>query len=340
MKEITPKSILITGASGFIGSFLVEGALERGFLTWAGVRRSSSRRYLKDERIRFAEFDFTSPDTLARQLCEHRDKYGRFDYVVHCAGVTKCRDKADFERVNYGQTKLLVDTLRRLDMTPRSFLFISTLSVFGPIRESDYTPILESDTPQPNTAYGRSKLKAEQYLQSLEGFPYVIFRPTGVYGPREKDYFLMAKSIKAHVDTAVGFRRQDLTFVYVKDIVQAVFRAVERGVERRAYFLADGRVYSSRAFSDLIQRELKVRGVLHITFPLWVLKAVSTVSEWVAGCLGKSSTLNSDKYNIMKQRNWQCDITPTCSELGYQPEYDLQRGVAETIAWYKENEWL
>lgn len=61
----------------------------------------------------------------------------------------------------------------------------------------------------------------------MKDFPYVIFRPTGVYGPRERDYFLMAESIARHLDFAAGFRRQDITFVYVKDLVQAVYLAIE-----------------------------------------------------------------------------------------------------------------
>lgn len=333
-------SILITGASGFIGSFIVEGALERGFRTWAGMRAGSSKAYLQDERISFCMLDFSRPEELRKQLAAHKAEHGSFDYVVHCAGVTKCKDKRDFDRVNYGQTKLFADTLRELDMVPRQFIFISTLSVFGPIHEETYQPIDEHDTPHPNTAYGESKLKAEQYLQSLQNFPYVIYRPTGVYGPREKDYYLMAKSIRNHVDTAVGFRRQDLTFVYVKDIVQALFLGIEKEVCRRAYFLADGQVYPSRAFSDLIQKELNVSGVLHLTFPLWVLKAVSLLAEQIAKLKGSTSTLNSDKYKIMKQRNWQCNIAPTITELGYQPQYDLERGVRETIAWYKQEGWL
>ena len=334
------RSILITGASGFIGSFIVASALQRGYKTWAGVRASSSREYLQDERIRFCELDFAHTDRLQEQLAEHKTQYGRFDYVVHCAGVTKCRDKRNFERVNYEQTCAFIDALRSLDMTPRQFIFISSLSVFGPIHDKDYLPICEDDLPRPNTAYACSKLKAEQYIQSLPDFPYVILRPTGVYGPREKDYFLMAQCIKRHIDTAPGFRRQDLTFVYVEDVVQAVFLAIERGVTRRAYFLSDGDVYPSRAFSDLIQRELGTHFVLHLTFPLWLLKVVSAVAEWAADLRGKSSTLNSDKYKIMKQRNWQCDIEPARKELGYCPEYHLEQGVRKTIAWYKDNGWL
>ena len=334
------KSILITGASGFIGSFLVEEALRRGFDTWAGVRRTSSRVYLTDPRIRFIELDMGHRDVLEKQLMEHRRTEGCFDYVVHCAGATKCIDQVDFDRVNHVQTCNLVDMLVECGMTPRQFIFISTLSVFGPVHERDYRPITDADTRLPNTAYGRSKLKAEQYLESLEAFPYVIFRPTGVYGPRERDYYVMAQSIARHMDVAAGFRRQDLTFVYVADVVQAVFLAIDKGVERRAYFLSDGQVYSSRTFSDLIIRELGNLWVLRLKFPLFALKLVSLCAEWGAKRRGKTSTLNRDKYNIMKQRNWRCDITPAVRELGYAPAYDLDQGVRLTIAWYKENKWL
>ena len=138
----------------------------------------------------------------------------------------------------------------------------------------------------------------------------------------------------------MGFRRQDLTFIYVKDIVQAIFLGIEKRVARKAYFLSDGNVYKSRTFSDLIQKELGNPFVIHMKCPLIVLKVISLLAEFIATRSGKSSTLNSDKYKIMKQRNWQCDITPAMTELGYAPEYDLEKGVRETIAWYKNVPWL
>ena len=333
-------SILITGASGFIGSFIVEEALKRKFAVWAGIRSSSSKKYLRERKIHFLELDFAHPNELRAQLSGHKGTYNKFDYIVHCAGLTKCRDKKEFDLVNYLQTKYFVDTLRELNMVPKQFIYISTLSVFGPVHEKDYAPIKETDICAPNTAYGLSKLKAELYIQSIPGFPNVFYRPTGVYGPREMDYFLMAKSIRNHMDFSVGFKRQDLTFVYVKDIVQAIFLGIEKQISRRAYFLSDGKVYKSSAFSDLIRKELGNPYVIRLRCPLIVLKVVSLLAEFVATRSGKSSTLNSDKYKIMKQRNWQCDITPVMKELGYVPEYDLEKGVKETIAWYKNEGWL
>ncbi|WP_028897123.1 NAD(P)-dependent oxidoreductase [Prevotella sp. HUN102] len=384
------KKILITGASGFIGSFIVEEALRQGFDTWAVVRPTSSRKYLQDSRIHFIELDFSSEERLEKELASHE-----FNYIVHAAGATKCLHKEDFFRINTEGTKNFIRAIQALNMPLERFVYLSSLSVFGAIREEEpYREILESDTPMPNTAYGKSKLEAEKYLESLpsslhheektprsEGysanteclstkndfistkkirlstengelstekdkqknravFPFIILRPTGVYGPREKDYFLMAKSIKGHTDFAVGFKRQDITFVYVKDVVQAVFLALTRGKDGRAYFLSDGNVYQSSTFSNLIHEELGRPWWIRITAPIWLLRIITFFGDLFGRITGKISALNNDKYQILKQRNWRCNIQPTVDELGYKPEYDLKRGVKETIKWYKEERWI
>ena len=340
--------ILITGASGFIGSFIVEEALRRGFETWAAIRKSSSKEWLQDERIRFIELNLSSKAQLVEQL-----RGQDFDYVVHAAGVTKCLNKADFHRINTEGTKNLVDALLETGMPLKRFVFVSSLSIFGAIKEQQpYEEIRESDTPQPNTEYGRSKLAAEHYLESIsQPLPYIILRPTGVYGPREKDYFIMAKSIKQHSDFAVGYQRQDITFVYVEDVVQAVFLALtvrlssfkgeSEGVPNgRKYFLSDGKVYQSATFSNLIHEALGRPWWIRITAPVWVLRIVTFVGEYVGRMTGKVTALNNDKYNILKQRNWRCDIQPAIDELGYQPKVQLEEGVRRTIEWYKEHKWL
>ena len=328
--------ILITGASGFIGSFIVEEALRRGFETWAAVRGSSSRQFLTDERIHFIELNLSSEAQLTEQL-----RGLQFDYVVHAAGVTKCLDKQDFHRINTEGTQHLVRVLLALQMRIKRFVYISSLSIMGAIREQQpYTEILESDVAKPNTAYGKSKLEAEKWLATVKDLPYVILRPTGVYGPRERDYFMMAKSIQSHTDFAVGYKQQDITFVYVTDVVQAVFLACEKGVTGRKYFLSDGEVYQSSTFSNLIRKELGNPWWIRITAPIWVLRVVTFVGEYVGRLTGKVTALNNDKYNIMRQRNWRCDIEPARQELGYEPQVKLEEGVRRSIKWYKDNGWL
>ena len=329
--------ILITGASGFIGSFIVEEALKKGFDTWAAVRKSSSKEYLKDERINFIELNLSSKAQLIEQLRGHN-----FDYVVHAAGVTKCLNKQDFHRINTEGTKNIIDAILELQMPLKRFVFVSSLSVFGAIKEQQpYDEIRETDIPQPNTEYGRSKLAAEKYLESLGSrVPYIILRPTGVYGPREKDYFMMAKSIKQHSDFAVGYKRQDITFVYVSDVVQAIFLALDKGENGRKYFLSDGEVYQSTTFSDLIHEELGRPWWIRITAPVWVLRIITFCGEYIGKMTGKVTALNNDKFNILRQRNWRCDIQPAIDELGYKPTVKLAEGVRRSIKWYKEQGWL
>ena len=328
-------NILITGATGFIGGFIVDEALRRNMNVWVALRKRSSRQWLTDERIHFLEVNLTSEDDLVEKM-----RNLKFDYVVHAAGVTKSLHKEDFRRINAGGTKSLANALLRLGMPLKKFIYLSSLSVFGPIREEQpYTEITESDEPKPNTEYGKSKLEAEQFLLQTS-LPVVILRPTGVYGPRERDYYIMAKSIKAHTDFAVGYKPQDITFVYVLDVVQAIFLAIGKGEPGRKYFLSDGCVYRSSAFSDLIRKELGNPWWIRITAPIWLLRIITFCGEYIGRMTGKITALNNDKYHIMKQRNWRCDIEPARRELGFEPHWQLEEGVRLTIQWYKENGWL
>lgn len=319
-------SLLITGASGFVGSHLVEEGLQQGMEVWAAVRGSSSKRWLTDPRIHFIELNLGSDEALRQQLEEHVKTYGAWDHVIHAAGLTKTKNTDDFYRVNTQGTERLARLLLQTQALKGRFVFVSSLSIMGALHEDDYAPIRAEEPAQPNTAYGRSKMEAEQRLAAIPELDYVTLRPTGIYGPREMDYKIMADSIRQHIDFAVGYKQQIITFVYVADVVQAAFKALTRGTTGKAYILSDGHDYNSRAFSDLIQSTLGVRCVLHIKAPLWFLKFVCR--------LGIHPTLNMDKYFILSQRNWRCDIQPARQELGYEPEWPLKRGVEACREWY------
>lgn len=338
--ETSMKKVLITGAGGFIGSFLVEEALSRGYEVWAGVRPSTSREFLTDNRIRFIDLQFSDLKQLQNQLTSFKNEFGGWDYIIHNLGATKVRKSSDFVLINYQYTRNLVDTLIACDMLPHRFIYMSSLSVCGPFSESDARAITADFVPCPNTDYGLSKRKTEIYLESLQNFPFVILRPTGVYGPREKDYFLMVKTIQSGFDFSVGFAPQYLSFIYVKDLARVAFLAIEHDVERRTYFISDGNVYLASDFRKLTMQNLKKRFVLPITLPLFVVRGVAFILEKLAVVQGRTSTLNSDKYNIMSQRNWNCDITPLKSELGFEAQYDLEKGLKECISWYKQNNWI
>jgi nucleoside-diphosphate-sugar epimerase len=333
-------TILITGASGFIGSFLVEEALKRGYTTYAGIRATSSKEYLQDERIRFIDLKYNDLQKMTEQLREHKNQHGKFDYIIHNAGVTKCNNKTDFDRVNFGYTKNFVQALTAADMIPQKFLFMSSLSAFGSGNEKTLEPICLADTPRPNTVYGISKLKAEDYIRSQETFPYLIFRPTGVYGPREKDYFVFNQTIKRGSEPAMGFKPQYLTFIYVFDLVRVAFDALESKEVRKAYFISEGAVYTNDEYAAIVKKILGKKRTLKLKVPLFLVKGIAVSLDTVFGWFGKSPTLNRDKYNILSATNWKCETDPLVTDFNFQAAYNLERGMREAIEWYKKEGWL
>ena len=333
--------ILITGASGFIGGFLVEEALRRGYETWAGIRPSSSRAHLQDKRIRFIDLNYSDRKALTAQLADFVREHGPWDYVIHNAGLTKTPDKANFFRINAGNTDNLIEALAASGCKPAKFLLMSSLSSYGGGDEKTFRPIRLDDPQLPDTAYGKSKLEAETLLRRQPYFPYVILRPTGVYGPGEKDYFMEIKSVQSGLDFAVGFTPQHITFIYVKDLSTVAFLALEKETVRNySYFVADGDVYTDESFARMVQDVLQRKHVLHARIPLALVHVACQCSEWIGRLLKKSMTLNTDKYLILKQRNWVCDIAPLRDDLGFAPAYPLRRGLEECIEWYREKGWL
>ncbi|MDR1169695.1 MAG: NAD(P)-dependent oxidoreductase [Prevotellaceae bacterium] len=332
--------VLITGAAGFIGSFLVEESLRQGFDTYAGVRATSSRQYLKDERIKFVDFKYSDKKLLVEQLSEFKNSIGRFDYVIHGMGVTKCRNMSDFDRVNFGYTKNLVDALIESGSVPDKFIYISSLSAWGPGDSKSGRPIMLSDEPKPDTLYGASKLKAEQYIASLSEFPYIFLRPTGVYGPREKDYFVFDKTVSRGITPAMGFRTQYLTFIYVRDLVKLAFMACRSSVVQKGYFVTDGREYTDREYAETVKKHLGRKHTLNLRVPLFLVKLIAYFLDTVCGWFGHTPTLNRDKYRILRVMNWKCEVKPVQDDFGFKADYDLDRGTGESVRWYKQEKWL
>jgi len=333
--------ILITGASGFIGGFLVEEALRRGYEVWAGVRSGSSRSHLQDERIRFIDLKYNDPVSLTAQLSDFAGEYGRWDYIIHNAGLTKTLDKKNFFQVNAGYTYNLIEALVAANCKPDKFVLMSSLSSYGEGDEVHFSPIRRDDPQRPNTAYGESKLQAENYIRNQSYFPYIILRPTGVYGPGEKDYFMEIKSIQSGFDFAVGTVPQRITFIYVKDLARVAFMTLENdAVRNKEYFVADGDVYTDEEFARMIQDILQKKHVFRARIPLELVRLACHCSEGIGRLLKKSMTLNSDKYIILKQRNWICDVAPLQDDLGFSPEYPLRKGLEESIEWYRQQGWL
>lgn len=323
--------VLIVGAGGFIGGFIAREALSRGYETWCAVRESTSRRYLTDPALNFIVLDYDDPEKLRKGL-----EGESWDYIIYNLGATKCVNFSDFNHINFTYLRNFCEALRANGQVPQRFIYMSSLSAIGPGDEKNYSPLKGDMIPQPNTRYGLSKIKAETFLQTLPAsFPWIILRPTGVYGPHEQDYLMMIKSIDSHFDFGVGFRRQMLTFIYVEDLARAIFDALEKAPLHKKYIISEPRAYSQGEFRRIVSRELGRKIVIPVRLPLWALKIACKVSEKYGAAKMEAVTLNSDKYNIMAQRNWNCDTSEAERDFGFRAQINLEEGIRRTVRAYR-----
>ena len=333
------EKIAITGASGFIGSFLAEEALKEGLDTYAILRSSSSKKYLTDGRINFINFDLADKVAMIDQFKELKSRGIVFDYFIHNAGATKVVKKEDYLKFNFLYTKNLIEALIESDCTPKKFIYMSSLAAYGPGDPISGLPIKESDTPRPLTLYGKSKLASEQYIRTLDNFPFIIIRPTGVIGPRDTEFITFYKTINRSIEPYIGSPNQLLTFIYIKDLIQLIFSAINSDVINRSYFATDGFNYTGKEFASVVKTVLSKK-TIRIVFPKGVIKPITFISEHVSRMIGKPSILNTEKYKEFTALNWLCDSTPAEIDLNFKPEYDLKKGVEESVLWFKENKIL
>lgn len=331
------KKVLIIGAGGFIGGFIAKESMSRGYDTWAGVRESTSRKYLTDSSLHFVTLDYDNKDALEAAFSSALPEGEKWDWIVYNLGATKVNNYSDFNRINYQYLKNVVEALINTGMMPEKFLYMSSLSALGPYDEKTYQPYHSKVIPDPNTKYGMSKIKAETFLDMSPDVPWIIFRPTGVYGPHEQDYLMMIKCIDKHWDFGVGFKKQLLTFIYVDDLVTAIFDALEKAPLKKKYIISEDRAYTQKEFRSIVAQELDKKWVIPVRLPLWMAKVASFVAEKYGLARLKPSTLNLDKYKIMKQRNWSADVSDAKRDFGFNPVHSLRDGIHRTVEAYKNN---
>ncbi|HTN16356.1 MAG TPA: NAD(P)-dependent oxidoreductase [Chitinophagaceae bacterium] len=323
--------VLITGASGFVGFHLTEAAIQAGLEVFACVRASSVTDQLKEMDIRFTSIDFSDKEAIRKNFEENR-----YDYVIHAAGLTRAKSVEEYTEVNARYTLNLGEVATTFPL--KKFVFLSSLAAIGPIQYDSEFAINEANLPQPVTEYGRSKLLAERWIANIKGLPLIILRPTAVYGPREKDIYIMFKTLNNGLEPYIGRTNQWLSFVYVKDLAAITIKALVANTERNIYVISDGKAYDRYALASLSKKILAKR-TLRFHVPMGLVRLIAgTLETFATG--SKPPTLSKEKLNELAAENWSCNIEKAKEELGYEPKYDLEAGLQETLSWYRENKWL
>lgn len=330
-KDLTMKALL-TGASGFVGSFLAEKLLKFDYQVKALVPTKDDLRWIADLDINCVFGDLSNRELLNRVVAD-------VDYIYHLAAVTKSSNKDDYYRINYQGTKNLLDAVNSHAKKIKRFVYVSSQAAVGP--SPTLEPIAETVDPNPLSDYGKSKLKAEETVkESADNIPITILRPCSVYGPRDRDILQFFKAVRLGVIPQLGLKQKYLSLIFVKDLVTGIISAAENEeAVGQTYFLTGKRPYTWEEVSRMILKVLGKKGV-RIFLPETLLKGFAYAVEGSAKLLKSNPALNLQKFREMKQEFWVCSPRKAKKELNFEAKTSLEKGVRETLNWYVEYGWL
>jgi len=325
--------VLVTGASGFLGSHVVEALADAGHSVRALVRPTSKTRHLEERGVERAVGAIDAPDTLlaAVEGC---------DGIVNCAGLTKARNEAEFDLVNAAGPVALLDAALAAGTKLRRFVHVSSLAAAGPSRAD--TAREENEPCEPLTAYGRSKRRGEEALLARAAdAPITVLRPPVIYGPRDAEIFDLFKlARKGRIAPILGDGTTRISMIYGPDCARAARLCLEDESARsgEVYHADDGGMWSYVQMADAFRDAFGVR-IFSPRIPIRLFAAAAAVSETWGKITGKAMIFNRDKVKDAKC-SYVCGHAKIARELGWSPAVALPEGVRMTAAWYQENGWL
>lgn len=335
-------NVLITGASGFVGSHLAEALAARACRVTCLVRKTSRVEHLKRLGAGLAFGDVTESAGLARAVAGQ-------DVVYHVAGLVKALRAAELERVNAEGVRRVAEACAAASRPP-VLVLVSSLAAAGPAPKG--RPRTELDAPAPVSHYGRSKRAGELAAREFAGrVPTTIVRPPIVFGPGDRGCLEWFKGIERfRVHPVPGWRRRTYSLIHVADLAALLVLAAERGerigpseagedAARGCYF---GECGERVTYAEMGRRMAKALGrrvlVWHLAMP--VVWTVTAGVELVSRVRGRQHYLNFDKIREAAAGNWTCSSEKAARELGFAPAAPLDERLRETVAWYRREGWL
>ncbi|NIM90887.1 MAG: NAD-dependent epimerase/dehydratase family protein [Candidatus Aminicenantes bacterium] len=323
-----PPKALVTGATGFIGSHLVETLFAQEWEVTCLVRPTSRVKFLSKLPVRFVA---SQPEEL--QSLEEAVK-GQ-DYIFHLAGRIRSAKREVYERANHLLTRNLVQACLSKNPTLKRFVYISSISAAGPSLPGRYLD--ENDPCTPTSEYGRSKLRSEQAVQeSWDSIPATIIRPPNVYGPRQQETELLIKIISKRIVPLLKEKGEKTSLIYVKDLVEGIIQAaLSSKTKNQVYYLTDGKGYSWRKIILIMKRY-----VLKESFFFPLPETIIYFLAWLIDVLKKAKVIKSyfgrKAWRAMTQTRWLFSSSKAETDFGFRPKFSLEEGIKETVKAYQQ----
>jgi nucleoside-diphosphate-sugar epimerase len=319
---------LVTGATGFVGSHLAEALGQRKHEVTALARSLAKAEALSGQGVRVVRGDLHDPAALERAI------EGQ-DIIYHVAGMVAARDEEEFLRANRDGTRNILTAAER-GGNPR-FVLVSSLAAAGPAPRG--APLTGRETPHPVTAYGRSKLAAEEAV-TASSLPWSIVRPPIVYGPRDREILKVFRLARLRIAPVFGDGAQELSAVHATDLAEALIAVGGSPTTiGGTYAACHPEVFTSAEFGRAVGAAMG-RSVATVRIPATLGRALLSVTETASRFTGQATILTTDKANEFFQPAWTGDPTPLTRDTGWHASYDLARGLADTYGWYLRAGWL
>ncbi len=330
----------MTGGTGFVGSHLVDVLVQAGHDVVCLVRdvRKLERMFPADRRPRFVGGTLHDETALRAGLED-------VDAVIHVAGMIAARSRQEFFAVNTEGTGRLLNVAARSAPTLQRFVYLSSLAAVGPA--SPGAPLGENVSPNPVSAYGESKLAAEEAVRATK-LPWTIVRPPTVYGPRDREILRVFKLAARGFIPLVGSLDQELSLIHVRDLAGAMLAALHDAAQGLTYFACHPEPVTAKRFAQAIHRAVHLvkatgregRDPMLLQIPASLARPALTISGTLARMMGRATVLSGDKVTEFLADAWTCSPAALERDTGWRAETALADGLLETARWYHERGWL
>lgn len=309
------KRIALTGATGFVGKHLLKSLLNQGYTVKALTRRDQNPIH----NVEWIKGDLEDHDAI-KKLTEN------IDIMINVAGLVKAKNKNEFLKANAVAVSTLLDGISHQNTKPH-FIQISSLSA----REPDISD------------YASSKFKGEEILKSNSlNLNWTIIRPPAIYGPYDVETLKIFKLLKWGIALYPGDRSYRVSWIHVIDLANAISSLIDNSLFfGKTLEIDDGHYngYSHEEFFNIAQKSMNLKSI-NITLPKFFLKIIGHANNIFGSIFRYTPMVSAKKVNELCHPNWVCNKDNEFNGKAWKAEYNLAKGLKETVDWYKDNNYI